>query len=195
MTHTELRNTLKEYRELGYTLQIKLNATTEKLQAEYDRIQANPEICELTSAVRLPLVLNELPELETECVLICEVNLPEIENESFGVNDLHPDDFQLQTQQYCEMVGADIEDFESVEDAREFLDVFSPWTREGEPVRETFHTSPLPFGIIAIALLLAFAEIFKKAVDKAIDSMTFSELAQFFIELRKPIFTKSQLIN
>ncbi len=62
MTHKDLQAILKEYRAIGYDLQVKLNATTQLLQTELNRLQSNPQICELTSAVRLPLVL---PEVET----------------------------------------------------------------------------------------------------------------------------------
>jgi hypothetical protein len=69
MTHKDLQAILKEYRSLGYELEVKLNATTEALQTELDRLQSNLHICELTSAVRLPLVL---PEVETPCSLPVE---------------------------------------------------------------------------------------------------------------------------
>jgi hypothetical protein len=62
MTHKDLQAILKEYRAIGYDLQVKLNATTQLLQAELDRLQNSHELCELTSAVRLPLVQ---PEIET----------------------------------------------------------------------------------------------------------------------------------
>lgn len=77
MTYSELQKALKEMRDVGgYTLQVKLNAKKDILQAEYDRITLlecdssevvgqpnttdtlNGQVCELTSAVRLPKVLN-----------------------------------------------------------------------------------------------------------------------------------------
>jgi hypothetical protein len=73
MTYSELQKALKEKRDVqGYTLLIKLNAKKTDLQAEYDRITsldndsskniAQPELngqsTELTSAVRLPQVLD-----------------------------------------------------------------------------------------------------------------------------------------
>jgi len=40
MTRKQLQDSLKQYRQDGYTLEVKLNAKTELLQAEYDRIQS-----------------------------------------------------------------------------------------------------------------------------------------------------------
>jgi hypothetical protein len=59
MIHAELKSILKEYRELGYTLEIKLNASTLALQTELDRIQANPQACELP-VIEIPAI-HEIP--------------------------------------------------------------------------------------------------------------------------------------
>src|SRR5688500_4489179 len=46
-SYKQLQQQLKEYRELGYELQVKLNAKTELLQAELERLSKHSLVCEL----------------------------------------------------------------------------------------------------------------------------------------------------
>jgi hypothetical protein len=47
MMHRDLQVILKEYRAIGYDLQVELNASVQALQTEYDRLTANLQVCEL----------------------------------------------------------------------------------------------------------------------------------------------------
>jgi hypothetical protein len=84
MTHKQLQSLLKEYRAIGYELEVKLNATTEVLQAELDRLQSTIQSCELTSAVRLPLVMHEIstetestPDVKSFCEFVDSITYDE----------------------------------------------------------------------------------------------------------------------
>jgi hypothetical protein len=85
MTHKQLQSLLKEYRAIVYELEVKLNATTELLQTELDRLQSTIQSCELTSAVRLPLVMPEIstdtestPDVTAFCALVDSVTYDEL---------------------------------------------------------------------------------------------------------------------
>ncbi len=53
--------------------------------------------------------------------------------------------FDDATLQYLEMVGANVDDFESIAQARQFLDEFAPWTVEEEPTQLKSQANKLTF--------------------------------------------------
>jgi viroplasmin and RNaseH domain-containing protein len=46
------------------------------------------------------------------------------------LEQMHPDDRELLCRQYCDFVGADFEDFESLEEAENWLNQNIPWITE-----------------------------------------------------------------
>jgi hypothetical protein len=79
MTYAELKEVLKAYRDAGHTLEVRLNAKAEVLQAEVERIEAlinvteNQEVVEMVEVVENPELSSEI-ETEVSEEVIEELN-------------------------------------------------------------------------------------------------------------------------
>lgn len=180
MTHKELQTILKEYRLLGYTLEVKLNASTQTLETELDRLQSNPQICELTSAVRLPLVL---PDVETPR------NIPTEYVQEIKTTDTY----------WTSWNAAYLRAMEALKTPRyqsELDDFNSRWSNIMESKRTHVKPDSLQFGIIAIAVVLILAEIFYTAslsAMKVIVNLNLSQSYRTVAESIKDVFEVSKI--
>jgi hypothetical protein len=115
MTRNELLTAIKIFRDQGYSLQIKLNASNEALRIEYNRLQ---------------LAWNS-HNIDAVATLEPDEELPEASIVPASKSD-------EATIEYLEMAGCDIDDFEAIADARQFLDENAPWTIETSSLAEQF---------------------------------------------------------